>query len=68
MQPEKYVCCGEQPTYLFVYENKKVYGICPEHFNSLAHRCFVNYVIDLRTGEKFYPSKIFGEVKIGQMP
>ncbi len=67
MQPEMYVCCGEQPTYLFVYENDKVYGICKEHFNSLPHRCFVDYVIDLKTGEKLYPDKIFEEKEIGAL-
>jgi len=64
MQSEMYVCCGEQPTHLFIYENKQVYGICKEHFKSDAHRFKVKYVIDLKTGEKFYPSKIFGDVKI----
>ena len=64
MQSEVYVCCGEQPTYLFVYQNNQGYGICPEHFKSDAHRFKVKYVVDLQTEEKFYPSKIFGDVRI----
>lgn len=59
-----YVCCGEQPTHLFIYQNKQVYGICKNHFHSLAHRYNVRHVVDLKTGEKFYPDKIFGEIKI----
>ncbi len=68
MQPEMYVCCGEQPTYLFVYEDNKVFGICDEHFNSTAHRCFVKWVIDIETREKFFPNQIFGENVIATMP
>ncbi|KKK70788.1 hypothetical protein LCGC14_2920470 [marine sediment metagenome] len=64
MHCEMYVCCGEQPTHLFVYQNKQVYGICKEHFKSDAHRFKVNYVIDLKTSEKFYANTIFGDVKI----
>ncbi|MCZ6581623.1 MAG: hypothetical protein O6761_00405 [Thaumarchaeota archaeon] len=67
MQSEMYVCCGEQPTYLFVYQNNQVYGICIEHFKSDAHRFKVKYVIDLKTEEKFYPNQIFGDVKIGKV-
>ena len=67
MQSEMYVCCGEQPTHLFVYQKNKIYGICKKHFSSVAHRCFVKYVIDLKNGEKFYPSQIFGEIKIEQV-
>jgi len=64
MQSEMYVCCGEQPTHLFVYQNNQVYGICKVHFKSDAHRFKVNYVIDLKTEEKFYANTIFGDVKI----
>ncbi len=67
MQPEMYVCCGEQPTYLFVYEDGKIFGICDEHFDSTAHRCFVKWVIDIKTREKFSPSQIFGEDAIATM-
>ena len=62
-----YVCCGEQPTYLFVYEDNKAYGICNEHFHSIAHRCFVKHVINLKTGEKLDPAKIFEETEIGAL-
>ena len=68
MQSEMYVCCGEQPTHLFVYKNNEVYGICKEHFGSGAHRYNVHYVIDMKTGEKFYPSRIFGEMEIESVP
>ena len=64
MESEMYMCCGEQPTHLFVYQNKQVYGICIEHFKSDAHRFKVKYVIELKTGEKFYPNRIFGDVLI----
>ena len=68
MQPEMYVCCGEQPTYLFVYENDQVYGICENHFESLAHRCFVKWVINIKTRKKILADEIFGdEIKIESM-
>lgn len=67
MQSEMYVCCGEQPTYLFVYDNNEVYGICETHFDSSAHRCFVKYVIDIKNRKKYPVNEIFGEVQIGQM-
>lgn len=68
MQPEMYVCCGEQPTYLFVYENNQVYGICENHFDSLAHRCFVKWIINIKTRKKFQANEIFGEeIKIESM-
>ena len=67
MPCKMYVCCGEQPTYLFVYQNNEAYGICKEHFKSDAHRFKVNYVIDLKTKEKFSAAKILGDLKIEQM-
>ena len=65
MQSEIQICCGEQPTYLFVYENDTVLGICDVHYTSLAHRCFVKLVIDVKTHQKHLPSMIFEEAQIG---
>jgi len=67
VQSEMYVCCGEQPTSLFVYENNEVYGICDKHFDSKVHRCFVRYVIEIKSRKKFLASEIFEEVKIEPM-
>ena len=67
MQSEIQICCGEQPTYLFVYENDTVLGICDVHYTSVAHRCFVKWVINIKNRKKIPASEIFGEVKIESM-
>ena len=64
MQSEIQICCGEQPTYLFIYENNTAWGICDVHFTSVAHRCFVKWVIDVKTRQKYIPNQIFEVAQI----
>ncbi len=55
-------CCAVESTWIFVYENKIVWGICDKHFESIDHRYHVKYVIDIKTGKLLSPSEIFIEV------
>lgn len=58
------MCCEKKIIYLFIYKNNKVYGICDDHFESEAHQCFVECVIDIKNNKKYKKDEIFKERKI----
>ena len=60
MYPELYSCCKTQPTWIFIYEDNKVYSICDVHFKSDAHRYEVKNVINFETRKCYLPDEIFG--------
>jgi len=62
MAPEMYCCCIKQPTWIFIYENGRISGICNDDFTSDDHRCFVKLIINLETRKKYLPSEIFKEI------
>ena len=59
-----FCCCpkGQEPSWIFVYENDEVYAICDEHFESLEHRFYVTPVINFETREMYSPENIFKKV------
>jgi len=62
MSPEMYCCCKMQSSWIFVYENKQVWGICENHFASDAHRLFVKNVINIQTNTLYSPDEIFSKI------
>ncbi len=62
MSPEMRCCCKNQPSWIFVYENKEPRGICDVHFKSDKHRLFVKQVINFESAEIFTPQEIFKEI------
>lgn len=62
MSTEMLKCCKKQPSWVFVYENKSVWGICDTHFKSDEHRVFVKFVINVKTRKSSKPEEIFKEV------
>ena len=61
MSPEM-CCCEKQSSWIFVYENKEIWGICDTHFKSIEHRAFVKFVINIETRKSVTPDKIFKEI------
>jgi len=57
-------CCKEQSSWIFVYTNEDVYGICPTHFDSDAHRVSVKHVINIKNHEIYNPEQIFQAAKV----
>ena len=55
------LCCESEPTWIFVYENDTIFGICDEDFTSQSYRLKVKRVIKINTRQEFAPEKIFGE-------
>ena len=62
MGPELYYCCKTQPSWIFVYENDEILGICDDHFTSGEHRHHVKTVINLKTSKSYSPGQIFVEI------
>jgi hypothetical protein len=52
-------CCKRQSSWIFVYSNEDVFGICQEHFDSDAHRVSVEYVININNRKIYNPEDIF---------
>jgi len=51
-----------QSSWIFVYSNKQVWGICENHFTSDAHRLFVKHVINIQTKTLYTPDEIFNKI------
>ena len=51
-----------QSSWIFVYTNKQVWGICENHFEFDAHRLFVKNVINIQTNTLYSPDEIFCKV------
>lgn len=71
MSPELFSCCksaSHSSSWIFIYQNSDIYGICDVHFTSEAHRAFVKYAINMKMPEQiFLPHQIFGDVLIEKM-
>ena len=55
------LCCDCKPTWIFIYENGTIFGICDDDFTSESYRLKVSRVIKINTRQEFAPEKIFGE-------
>ncbi len=53
-----------QSSWIFVYSNKQVWGICENHFTSDAHQLFVKHVINIQTKTLYTPDEIFSEILV----
>ena len=61
MSPEMHCCCKKQSSWIFVYEDNSIWGICETHFLSLEHRMFVKHVLHIGTRQQHNPKDLFKE-------
>jgi len=62
--PEMFCCCKEQSSWIFVYPNNLIYGVCDKHFKSPSHQYKVKYAINIESGKKLPADRAFRAIEV----